>query len=569
MDVNKDIIPSQQESSIDTNPNVNMVKPERRCLWQCRLEELKEHKLKTGIAHVPGAKKGLASWCLRQRAQYRQYLKGVTVPLNEDRIKALNAVGFVWNPKYIGQFGETSGSPPSKTVHQKDDADKCSISIRCADSNLETPLKEVAQTYTGQIVSPPMLLKDAPIDDGLRDLVVEGGSPPSKTVHKKDDADKCSVSIRCADSNLESPLKEVAQTYTGQIVSPPMLLKDAPVDDGLRDLVVEGGSPPSKTVHQKDDADKCSVSIRCADSNLESSLREVAQTYIGQIVSPPMLLKDAPVDNGLRDLVVEGGSPPSKTVHQKDDANMCSISIRSADSNLETPLKEVAQTYTGQIVSPPMLLKDAPVDNGLRDLVVEGGSPPSKTVHQKDDANMCSISIRCADSNLETPLKEVAQTDTGQIVSPPMLLKDAPVDNGLRDLVVEGGSPPSKTVHQKDDANMCSISIRCADSNLETPLREVAQTYTGQIVSAPMLLKDAPVDNGLRDLLVKGQLQEYFDKFQESGISSLSDLCDKLEDLVFMEKLVTDVGFTASQAIRFQMLAATTAHATTLPCKLN
>jgi hypothetical protein len=84
-----------------------------------------------------------------------------------------------------------------------------------------------------------------------------------------------------------------------------------------------------------------------------------------------------------------------------------------------------------------------------------------------------------------------------------------------------------------------------------------------------MLLKDAPVDNGLCDLLVKGQLQEYFDKFQESGISSLSDLCDKLEDLVFMEKLVTDVGFTASQAIRFQMLAATTAHATTLPCKLN
>jgi hypothetical protein len=376
MDVNKDIIPFQQESTIDTNPNVNLVENEKRWLWLCSLEELKEHKSKTGSARVTGANKELASWCLRQRTQYRQYLQGIKVPLNEERISALNAVGLsgfrsIRDSHLVRQFGETSGSPPSKAMHQKDDADKCSVSIRCADSNLETPLKEVAQTHTGQIVSPPMPLKDAPVDSGLRDLLVEGGSPPSKTVHQKDDADKCSISIRCADSNLETPLKEVAQTYTGQIVSPPMLLKDAPVDNGLRDLVVEGGSPPSKTVRQKDDADKC------------------------------------------------------------------------------------------------------------------------------------------------------------------------------------------------------SISIRCADSNLETPLKEVAQTYTGQIVSPPMLLKDAPVDNGLRDLLVKGQLQEYFDKFQESGISSLSDLCDKLEDLVFMEKLVTDVGFTASQAIRFQMLAATTAHATTLPCKLN
>ena len=150
-----------------TNLNLNLAENEKPAdsevyitpnqrKWLCSLEELKAHKLKTGIAHVPGAKKGLASWCLRQRTLYRQYLNGVKVSLNEERIKALNDIGFVWNPKYIGQYGETSGSP-------------------------KTPLKpstKAAQNDTGRVVSPPITehepLKDPPADDDLRDLLAKG-----------------------------------------------------------------------------------------------------------------------------------------------------------------------------------------------------------------------------------------------------------------------------------------------------------------------------------------------------------------------------------------------------------
>lgn len=60
----------------------------------------------------------------------------------------------------------------------------------------------------------------------------------------------------------------------------------------------------------------------------------------------------------------------------------------------------------------------------------------------------------------------------------------------------------------------------------------------------------------LRDLLLNCSLEKYSDKFQDAGISSLGDLKEKINDVLFMESFVTNIGMTANEAIRFQMMAS-------------
>ncbi|KAL7500622.1 hypothetical protein ACHAWT_011254 [Skeletonema menzelii] len=73
--------------------------------------------------------------------------------------------------------------------------------------------------------------------------------------------------------------------------------------------------------------------------------------------------------------------------------------------------------------------------------------------------------------------------------------------------------------------------------------------------STATTLEEATTD-GLKDLLVECALEEYLPKFVSAGVSSLLSLIGKAGDAAFMEKLVDNVGLTASQAIRFQILVS-------------
>ena len=67
---------------------------------------------------------------------------------------------------------------------------------------------------------------------------------------------------------------------------------------------------------------------------------------------------------------------------------------------------------------------------------------------------------------------------------------------------------------------------------------------------------DEAITDGLRDLLAECALEEYLPKFVSAGVSSHLSLVGKAGDTAFMEKLVEDVGLSASQAIRFQILVS-------------
>jgi len=69
--------------------------------WNHRCGELFEYKRIHGHCRVPKRYKNeqLGNWVLKQRKQYRKFHLGKKSQITEERIKKLEAIGFVWNPK--------------------------------------------------------------------------------------------------------------------------------------------------------------------------------------------------------------------------------------------------------------------------------------------------------------------------------------------------------------------------------------------------------------------------------------------------------------------------------------
>ena len=68
--------------------------------WTGKFEELLDFRLKRGHCLVPymfGENSSLAEWVKRQRHQYKLKNEGKHSALSEDRIEALETIGFVWN----------------------------------------------------------------------------------------------------------------------------------------------------------------------------------------------------------------------------------------------------------------------------------------------------------------------------------------------------------------------------------------------------------------------------------------------------------------------------------------
>jgi len=70
--------------------------------WLERLRELADYKETYGTSIVPTnytKNPKLGAWTHHQRRQYKKLKEGKPCHITEERIKALNAIGFIWNPR--------------------------------------------------------------------------------------------------------------------------------------------------------------------------------------------------------------------------------------------------------------------------------------------------------------------------------------------------------------------------------------------------------------------------------------------------------------------------------------
>ena len=68
--------------------------------WYSRLEDLKQYKQQYGDCLVPNKyaeNPPLGTWVMHQRAQYRKLREGKPSPMTEERVEALESIGFVWS----------------------------------------------------------------------------------------------------------------------------------------------------------------------------------------------------------------------------------------------------------------------------------------------------------------------------------------------------------------------------------------------------------------------------------------------------------------------------------------
>ncbi|KAI2512223.1 hypothetical protein MHU86_2099 [Fragilaria crotonensis] len=97
-------------------------------VWGERLRELCEYKAQFGDCIVPTnfpANPKLGTWVHHQRRQYKKHKEGKSCHITDERVRALEAIGFVWYPRErTRRFSEaTSSDQDSDTESESDDAE--------------------------------------------------------------------------------------------------------------------------------------------------------------------------------------------------------------------------------------------------------------------------------------------------------------------------------------------------------------------------------------------------------------------------------------------------------------
>ena len=83
--------------------------------WLLMYEELKTFKCREGHCNVPtqySANKTLGVWVSNQRVQYKYMVEGKQTSITEQRIKALNAIGFSWSMRNNNMKTKTPAPTP-------------------------------------------------------------------------------------------------------------------------------------------------------------------------------------------------------------------------------------------------------------------------------------------------------------------------------------------------------------------------------------------------------------------------------------------------------------------------
>mmetsp|Transcript_25990 Transcript_25990/g.29715 ORF Transcript_25990/g.29715 Transcript_25990/m.29715 type:complete len:287 (-) Transcript_25990:276-1136(-) len=80
---------------------INFVWSRQDHIWNTRLDQLKQFKIEHGHTRVPTKGGKLGNWVMLQRLQYSLQVKGEKNTLTDQRIKALNEIGFVWHMQEV------------------------------------------------------------------------------------------------------------------------------------------------------------------------------------------------------------------------------------------------------------------------------------------------------------------------------------------------------------------------------------------------------------------------------------------------------------------------------------
>lgn len=92
--------PSDEDSLRSSQADLDRFRPYQKKLWSERFEDLKDFRRIHGhcsVSYKNPPNPGLARWVKRQRYQYKLYKKDQRSAMTEERIHALEGIGFVWD----------------------------------------------------------------------------------------------------------------------------------------------------------------------------------------------------------------------------------------------------------------------------------------------------------------------------------------------------------------------------------------------------------------------------------------------------------------------------------------
>lgn len=101
--------------------------------WLERFRDLTDFKEKHGHCSVPAnyaPKQKLSTWVHHQRRQYRKFKELQPCHITEDRVKALESVGFVWSPRDRSSGSSSSSDSSSSSSSADSDTTEASSSDR-------------------------------------------------------------------------------------------------------------------------------------------------------------------------------------------------------------------------------------------------------------------------------------------------------------------------------------------------------------------------------------------------------------------------------------------------------
>ena len=95
-------------------------------VWGERLRELLEYKVQFGDCIVPTnfpANPKLGTWVHHQRRQYKKHKEGKSCHITDERVRALEDIGFVWYPREKARRLSEAASSDSDTESESDDGE--------------------------------------------------------------------------------------------------------------------------------------------------------------------------------------------------------------------------------------------------------------------------------------------------------------------------------------------------------------------------------------------------------------------------------------------------------------
>ena len=298
------------------------------------------------------------------------------------------------------------------------------------------------------------------------------------------------------------------------------------------------------------------------------------QVSTDNVASPPSVASNA------RKIAVTSEENPSMDKRSK---NTNSVAGDTADKPLSAPIGTTTMT-TDTIDNVAMIRsEDLSTDNPAIPLLLAVTSAENPFMDRRSK-NTNIVAGDTTDKPLSVPIGTLTETtetideqgmsraatpDQVSTGNPASLSSEA--SNARKRAVTSEENPPTN----KRSKNIDIVTGGIADEPISAPTSTPTNTSetlssgsVGRVVSPqhlPQLASRAIVEpknvqsqsqpcSRIEEMLVDVELHRYTDKFQEMGYDSLKELVDNVNNPMFMEKLVTDVGFSAAHAVRFQMM---------------